>query len=304
MLNLTRFETRIREKGLHVFCVRVLQKGELMGTIDFAEDARRLQHSISKSFTSMAVGMAIEEGKLTLDTKIEDFFPEYTSLQEQAIPALHPKNITVAHLLHMSTGHDAALLSLEERAALKESDWVKHYMSQPLNRPPGQRFIYSSGDTFILSAIIEAAVGQTVKDYLIPRLFAPMGIDNIRWDTSPLGRTLGCTGLYLTTEELSRFGQMLLQKGAWNRQQLVDPQWIEYVTSKQIDTDGTGMWGEGYGGQFWMCSRDVYRADGARGQFCIVAPDREAVIAINSEETDMQAIMDTVWEEIWPLLSV
>ncbi|GGF59352.1 hypothetical protein GCM10010912_00660 [Paenibacillus albidus] len=145
-------------------------------------------------------------------------------------------------------------------------------------------------------------MGQTVRDYLVPRLFTPLGIENVLWEATPQGYTLGCAGLALSTEELSRFGQLLLQQGAWNGRQLIPSAWIDYVTQKQIGTDATGDWGQGYGAQFWMCTHGAYRADGAHGQLCLVLPEAEAVIAINSAEDRMQDILDTVWEEIWPLL--
>ncbi|KAF9120750.1 hypothetical protein BGX30_002972 [Mortierella sp. GBA39] len=154
----------------------------------------------------------------------------------------------------------------------------------------------------MISALVQAATLETVRDYLVPRLFEPLGIRDVRWDTSPLGVTLGCTGLWISCEELSRFGQMLLQKGRWQGVQLIPEAWICEVTRKQIDTPGTADWGAGYGGQFWMCTHGAYRADGMRGQFCVVMPDKEAVIAINSDEDDMQGILDAVWADILPQL--
>jgi CubicO group peptidase (beta-lactamase class C family) len=302
MLNLAPFETHIRETGLNVFGIRVLQQGNLRGTVAFAEDIRRLQHSVSKSFTCMAAGLAIEEGKLSLDTKLSDLFPEYPPLPGVADPAWQPGELTLSDLLHMSSGHDNPPFWAEERASLAEKDWVKHYLSLPLDRLPGERFMYSSGDTIMISAMIQAAVGQTVKDYLVPHLFAPLGIEDVYWETTPLGRTLGCAGLMINTEELSRFGQLLLQRGEWEGKQLVPAEWIDYATSRQIDTDGPADWGQGYGCQFWMCTHNAYRADGAYGQFCIVLPDKQAVIAINSLEENMQGILDAVWTEIWPQL--
>lgn len=305
-LNLSAFQARLEREGLHVFSVRVLQHGETVGAENFAgaDDIRRLQHSVSKSFTSMAVGLALQEGRLDLDTRIGDVFPEAGSDRAScASEALDPAQIRLIDLLRMSSGHDTPPLTYEERAVLEEPDWVKHYLSQPLDRPPGELFTYSSGDTYMISAMLEAVTGQTVKDYLVPRLFEPMGIHDVRWDTCPLGRTLGCTGLYLTTEELSRFGEFLLRRGVWKGRQLVSAAWIDLATSKQVATpeDG-GDWGTGYGYQFWRCTHGAYRADGMYGQFCIVLPERDAVVAINSQEENMQGILNAVWEEIYPQL--
>lgn len=294
------FVDNVGSRKLNVLSVRVLQNGQLLGLWDRDGDARRLQHSVSKSFTCMAVGLAIAEGKLTLDARLNDFFPNYgKSVKDSAYP---PGELTLGHLLRMASGHDAPPLWAEERETLQEKDWAKYYMSLPLDRMPGETFTYSSGDTFMISAMVQAATLETVRDYLVPRLFEPLGIRGVRWDTSPLGVTLGCTGLWISCEELSRFGQMLLQKGAWQGVQLIPEAWISEVTRKQIDTPGTADWGAGYGGQFWMCTHGAYRADGMRGQFCVVIPDKEAVIAINSDEDNMQGILDAVWADILPQL--
>ncbi|GAB6991449.1 serine hydrolase domain-containing protein [Paenibacillus pini] len=297
------FVNRITKQGLNVLSVRVLQQGNVFGTWNLTTDVRRVQHSISKSFTCMAVGLAISEGKLSLNTKIKDVFPQYVQVVQADDSSLQAGEITLYNLLRMSSGHDSPPLWAEERASLEEKDWVKYYMSLPLDRPSGETFTYSSGDTFIISAIVQACTGQTVKDYLTTRLFDPLGIEFVEWETSPLGVTLGCAGLVISTEELSRFGQFLLQKGQWKGQQLVPEEWIEFTTNKQIETNqGNGDWGQGYGCQFWMCKHESYRADGAYGQFCVIIPEKEAVIAINSEEDNMQGILDAVWSEILPIL--
>lgn len=303
MLNLVQFEQDIQDYKLNIYHLRVLVKGELIGTLDFTDQVRRLQHSISKSFTCMAVGLAIEEGKLTLETTLDDVFPQYRNIQQAtAISELKAGNITIRQLLQMSSGHDQDPLSIDKRNSVVELDWVKYYMTLPLDRTPGTTFTYSSADTFMLSAIVEASVGQNVKEYLTPRLFTPLEMDNIHWDSSPLGVTLGCTGLHLDTDELSRFGQFLLQKGSWEGKQLVPSNWINYVTSKQIATHGDGDWGAGYGAQFWICSHNAFRADGMHGQFCLVIPEYEAVIAINSKEENMQGILDLIWQHLLPQL--
>lgn len=298
--SLNEFVERIASKGLNVLSVRVLQHGRLIDEWDADQDVRRQQHSISKSFTCMAAILAITEGKLHLGTKLQDLFPQYAGLAPES--PLPPEKLTLFDLLRMSSGHDSPPLWAEERASLQEKDWVKYYMSLPLDRFPGETFTYSSGDTFIVSAMIQAAVGQTVKDYLTPRLFEPLGIQNVQWDASPLGITLGCAGLWISNEELSRFGQLMLQKGNWQGTQLIPEEWIELVTRKHTDTTGGGDWSEGYGCQFWMCTHEAYRADGAHGQFCVILPRKEAVIAVNSEEDNLQAIMDTIWADIYPQL--
>ncbi|HEY4392080.1 MAG TPA: serine hydrolase [Paenibacillus sp.] len=301
-LSLTGFVDRVTEQGLNVLSARVLQHGELAAQWDLTIDERRIQHSISKSFTCMAAGLAISEGKLSLHTKLKEFFPQYVVEDANIEPAMRPGDLTLYDLLRMTSGHDSPPLTMAERASLEEKDWVKYYMSLPLDRAPGELFTYSSGDTFIISALIQAATGQTVQDYLTPRLFKPLRIHDVYWETSPLGITLGCAGLVINNEELSHFGQFLLQRGLWEGKQLVPAEWIDFVTRKQIDNQGSSDWSQGYGCQFWMCTHDAYRADGAYGQFCIVLSDQDAVIAINSQEEHMQEILDVVWAEILPQL--
>lgn len=296
------FVDRITDRGLQVHSVRVRQSSRLWGKWDLTEDMRRVQHSISKSFTCMAAGLAIEEGKLTLDSRLGDFFDSKPLMYGNQELSLDPGNITLYNLLRMSTGHDSPPLWADERASLKEKDWAKHYMSLPLDRKPGDIFTYSSGDTFMISAMLQTATGETVRDYLIPRLFEPLGIENVMWEVSPLGVTLGCAGLSISNEELSLFGQLLLQHGKWEERQIVPEPWIRFVTDKQIDTKGSPDWAQGYGCQFWMCTHDAYRADGAQGQLCIMIPGKNAVIAVNSQEDRMQEIMDAVWAEIYPQL--
>ncbi|MDT0121868.1 serine hydrolase [Paenibacillus sp. RRE4] len=296
------FIDTITEEKLLVHSVRLLQNGRLLDEWHSDGDRRRVQHSISKSFTCMAVGLAVEEGLIQLDNTLGDYFP-YDQTQQNPSQLPSPRELTLRDLLRMSSGHDSPPLWADERASLEEKDWAKHYMSLSLDRLPGEHFTYSSGDTFMISAMLQEAIGLTVKDYLIPRLFEPLGMVDIQWETSPLGITLGCAGLWLSNEELSRFGQFLLQEGRWNGKQLVPADWIRVVTRKQIETNGDGDWGKGYGYQFWMCSHDAYRADGAYGQFCIVLPSQEAVISINSEEENMQGILNAVWDQILPALN-
>lgn len=302
MLSLHGLKERIQAQQLNIFNIHIRQHGVPVGQLALSQDQRRLQHSVSKSFTGIAIGMALHEGKLTLSTKLGDVFPEYKALSRDESSPHFAEELTLLHLLTMSSGHEVGPLSYEERALLKEPDWVKHYMSLSLDHPPGERFVYSSGDTFMLSAVLQAVTGVTVRDYLMPRLFEPLHFQDIRWDTCPLGRTLGCTGLYLSTEELSRFGQFLLQQGMWNGHQLVPAEWVHFVTSKKLDTLGSADWSQGYGAQFWRCTHEAFRADGMYGQFCIVIPHRQAVVAVNSHEERMQDILDVIWSELYPLL--
>lgn len=295
MLSPESFSQQLENRKLNIYNVVALQHGKTKWSFYRKKEERFLQHSISKSLVSLAAGFAVSERKITLDDKLHRYFP----LDAVGLPSM---NITLRQLLTMSSGHEEDVLSYEKRSRISENDWVRYYLGFPLRYKPGTRFCYSSGDTYMASAMLQQATGETVKDYLTQRLFYPLDIQDIRWDTCPLGRTLGCSGLYLTTDELSSVGQFLLQKGSWKYQQLLSDRWIAQATGKRIATTGSPDWARGYGYYFWQCTHNAYRADGMRGQFCIVIPNRDAVIAINSDEDKAQEILELIWETIYPLL--
>ncbi|MCA9222454.1 MAG: serine hydrolase, partial [Planctomycetales bacterium] len=152
------------------------------------------------------------------------------------------------------------------------------------------------------SAIVQQATGQTVLDYLRPRLFEPLGIEHPVWDANFQGISLGGYGLRVRTEDIAKFGQLYLQQGAWNGEQLLPAEWVEAATSKQVSNGSNPRsdWNQGYGFQFWRCRHDAYRGDGAFGQYCIVMPEQEVVVAITSGVGDMQAVLDVVWDKLLP----
>ncbi|MCA9861039.1 MAG: serine hydrolase, partial [Thermomicrobiales bacterium] len=152
--------------------------------------------------------------------------------------------------------------------------------------------------------ILTKLTGETLVDYLRPRLFAPLGIENPTWDTDPQGRSLGGSGLHITTEDIARFGQMYLQKGEWNGQRILTEAWIDEATTAHSDNSNTQTnpdWTAGYGYQFWRCRfGGAYRGDGAFGQFCIVFPEHDAVLAMTSGVQNLQLVLDRVWEHLLP----
>ena len=249
-------------------------------------------YSLSKSFTSTAVGLAIAEGKFQLDDPVIKFFSD--DVPADASPQL--KAMRVRDLLTMSTGHES-----EPKVGLKEA-WTKTFLSHPVSKEPGKHFLYNTPSTYMQSAIVQKQTGMTTYDYLKPRLFEPLGIEGATWGMSPQGISLGGYGLSVRTEDIAKFGQLLLQKGAWNGQQLIPEEWVKEATSNQVSTgrDTKGDWGQGYGYQFWQCRGGNYRGDGAFGQYCIVLPQHDAVIAITSGVKDMQSVLTLVWEKIVP----
>jgi CubicO group peptidase (beta-lactamase class C family) len=251
-------------------------------------------YSLSKSFTSTAVGLAISEGKLSLDDEVLKFFPD----EAPATPSANLKAMRVRDLLCMSTGQQT------EPPRPPTQSWVKAFLAHPVPFKPGTHFLYNTSATYMLSAIVQKATGETVLDYLKPRLFEPLGIERPTWEVSPQGVTVGGYGLSIRTEDIARFGQLYLQKGKWQGKQLVPTAWIETATARQTSNGSNPQsdWDQGYGYQFWRSRHGAYRGDGAFGQFCVVWPEQDAVIAITSAVRDMPAVLNLVWDKLTPAL--
>jgi CubicO group peptidase (beta-lactamase class C family) len=258
-------------------------------------DEPHVLNSVSKSFNSTAVGLAIQSGKLKLDDPVLRFFPG----EAPGDPSENLKAMTVRDLLTMSGGHDT-------EPARGDSPSVKQFLAHPVVYKPGTHFLYNTMGSYVLSAIVTKVTGQTSLEYLKPRLFQPLGIESPRWDASVEGNSLGGYGLYLRTEDIAKLGQLYLQKGKWNGKQLVPQEWIEEATSKQISNENEGHaeigpdWIEGYGFQFWRCRHNAFRADGAGGQFIVIMPDQDVVVAITADSDNMQAELDAIWDHLLP----
>jgi CubicO group peptidase (beta-lactamase class C family) len=281
--------------SLHSFML--LRHGQVIAEGWWAPYGPQSPHSLfslSKSFTSTAIGLAIAEGKLSLNDEILKFFPD----EAPAKPSANLKAMRVSDLLRMSTGQQT-----EPPRTAKES-WAKTFLAHPVPFKPGTHFLYNTSATYMLSAIVQKATGQTVLDYLKPRLFEPLGIERPTWEASPQGITVGGYGLSIRTEDIVRFGQLYLQKGKWQGKQLVPASWIEAATARQTanGSNPNSDWDQGYGYQFWRSRNGAYRGDGAFGQYCIVLPEQDAVIAITSGVRDMQAVLNLVWERLLPAM--
>ncbi len=268
----------------------------------YAAQHPHMLFSLSKSYTSTAVGMAIAEGYFSLEDSVISFFPEET-------PAEVSPNLTamkVKHLLSMNTGHsEDTTASFWQNS---EGNWVKAFLAQPVTHEPGSHFLYNTGATYMLSAIVQKTTGQKLIDYLKPRLFEPLGIENPTWQECPRGINTGGFGLNVRTEDIARFGQLYLQRGEWQGKTLLSSEWIAQATSTQSDNlnhaepNLQSDWQQGYGFQFWRCRHNSYRGDGAFGQYCVVMPDQDTVLAITSGLGDMQVPLDLVWDILLPAM--
>jgi CubicO group peptidase (beta-lactamase class C family) len=260
----------------------------------YGPDIPHTLYSLSKSFTSTAVGIAVAEGRMSVDDLVLDAFPEHAPAE----PGAQLKAMRVRDLLRMATGHHT------EPALRSETNWIRAFLAQEVAHKPGTFFLYNTPSTFMLSAMVQKATRETVLDYLRPRLFEPLGIENPTWGTSPEGITLGGYGLSIRTEDIARFGQLYLQQGQWKGRQLVPAAWVAEATARQVSNGSNPQsdWDQGYGYQFWRCRHNGYRGDGAFGQYCIVLPDLDAVVAITSGVRDMQAVMNLVWDRLLPAM--
>ncbi len=283
------------EKVTSMHSFMLVRHGHVIAEAWWSPESAEKPHvlwSLSKSFTSTAVGLAVEEGKINIDDPVLKYFPD----EAPAEVSENLKSMRVRDLLTMSTGHqDEANL----RAA---TNWTRAFLAQPVPHKPGTHFKYNTPATYMQSAIVQKVTGQTVRDYLIPRLFEPLGIADPTWDASPEGVSLGGYGLYLCTEDIAKFGQLYLQHGQWQGKQLIPRQWIEQATSKQVSngSDPASDWAQGYGFQFWRCRHNAFRGDGKDGQFCIVMPELDAVVAITANTGNMQAELNVVWDTLLP----
>ncbi len=303
----------VEKNDVNIHSVMVLQHGKVVFEKWLGEGAPQkphVLHSVSKTFTSTAVGLAVGEGLLSLDDKVISFFPD----KVPANPSDNLRKMTVRHLLTMNCGHDAEPSVRRQEGA----DWVEGFLAWPVPYEPGTRFCYNSMGTYMLSAIVQKVSGQKVVDYLQTRLFDPLGIPKPRWEESPQGINCGGWGLYLRTEDLAKMGQLLLDKGRWRGRQILSPEWVQEASSRQVPCQPAGVkpdqlaergltpdksdWVQGYGYQMWRCRHNAFRADGAYGQYIIVMPDQDAVVVNTAQLGDMQAELNLVWDYILPAL--
>lgn len=255
--------------------------------------------SLSKSFTSTAVGFAVQEGLLTVEDSVISYFKE-----ECPQPGELLKRMKIKHLLSMNTGH--IVDTTDTMITREDGNWVAGFFQVPVEKEPGTHFLYNTGATYMLSVIVQKLTGCKLIDYLTPRLFAPMGITGATWDECPRGYNTGGFGLRVKTEDIAKFGQFYLEKGKIGEHTLLSSEWIDAATGIQSDNsvNGDGDWGQGYGYQFWRCRHRAYRGDGAFGQFCVVMPEYDAVLAITGGMKDMQKPLEIVWDKLLPGFSV
>lgn len=296
---ISRFLDAIKESGQEFHSLMIVRHGFVVAEawwMPYSSEHRMQLYSLSKSFTGTAIGLAVGEGLLTVDDPLIKFFPEY-------LPAQVSDNLAalkVRHLLSMSVGHGKdSILILEASPA--GVPWEKTFLSLPVVFAPGSQFMYNSGTSFMLSAIIKKVTGQTAHDYLKPRLYVPLDIINTTWGENWEGINMGASHLRMPTEDIAKFGQLYLQKGVWKGKQVITREWVAQASAKQmVNGKNDSSWGYGYGFQFWLNPPGGFRADGAYGQFSMILPELDAVVAITSESMETKKTMQVVWDVLLP----
>ncbi len=288
-------------RGLELHSLMVLRHGSIAAQgwwAPYTPDRVHLLYSLSKSFTSAAVGLAVAEGLCSLTDRVVDLLPGHVP------PGLDERvgALTLHDVLSMSTGHRDD--TLDRAHALEPHDLAKGFLRLPPEDPTGSRHAYNNACTYVAGLVVQERSGEFLLDYLRPRLLEPLGITAGRWDADGDGQALGFSGLHQRTDDIARFGQLLLAQGRWRGEQLLPAGWVEIATSKHVDNhdpDGKTDWSQGYGYQFWR-SRHGYRGDGAYGQFCVVVPEADLVVVTTGCTDDMQAVLDVLWDALLPAL--
>lgn len=280
-----------------------------------AADKPHVMWSVSKSFCATAVGMCVDDGLISVSDTVINFFPEQ-------LPAEISDNLramTVHDLLTMNCGHETETpIRVVSAEVDTTTNWVGKFLAHPVTKQPGSWYCYNSIGTFMLSAIVQKVTGQKVNDLLATRLWQPLHIDQPEWWENPEGINCGGWGLHLKTEDMAKFGQLFLQKGKWNGQQLVSEAWVAEASKYQVPSVPAGSrpdnvaergltsencsWMLGYGYQMWISPEDSYRADGAFGQYIFVWPSQDAVIAITANSQDLQGEQNLIYKYLYPAI--
>ncbi|MBC8135934.1 MAG: serine hydrolase [Fibrella sp.] len=291
-------DTVVRD-GQEMHSVMILRRGAVITEgwwSPYAPEHPHMLYSLSKSFTATAAGLAVAEGKFSLEDTVVSFFPDDVPTEISANLAA----MRVRDLLTMSSGHN-------EEPPIRHNpteNWARAFLAHPVTHEPGTHFVYSSSATYMVSVIVQKTTGQDLLEYLGPRLFAPLGMGSPTWERCPRGIPVGGWGLNVRTEDIAVFGELYRNGGVWNGERILPEGWVATATEKHVSngSDPNNDWNQGYGFQFWRCRHGAYRGDGAFGQYCVVLPEQEAVVAITSRVNDMGAVLNGIWDVLLPAM--
>ena len=286
----------VKESGIEHHSILVLKNGMLACKMNFAPYDDQTPHilfSLSKSFCSAAAGFAVQEGLLRWDSRVLDVLSD----KAPENPSVWLRSVTLHNLLTMGSGLDP------KSDSAGGEDWMKSVLECECDAEPGTRFHYNSHGTYLVSAMVQRVTGMNIRDYLMPRLFEPLGIPKPDWDTCPQGVCVGGWGLHLSSDSIARFGQCILQHGMWEGRQILPVEWLEKATVKQIENAGSNPhpdWSLGYGYQFWRTRGNRFRGDGMFGQIGMISEEKQMVVAVTAGLNDMAKEMDLLDEYLFP----
>ncbi len=307
MLDLQGFINAIKEQNINMDAVAVVKDGVTLGLHRFSDTVIHNVFSVAKSHTATAIGFAVDEGKLRLTDKPVDFFPEL-------LPAdVDPKwqKVTLHHLLTMTTGHGDKHLMVVDRKKLREEgvdEWLTFAFTRPMPYEPGEKFVYGNLAPYVAGRMLEKAVGMSICDYLYEKMWKRMGVKKPLWETDPAGHTFAASDLYLDIVDMAKLGELYAAGGCYKGERFLSEGWVKAVGTKHIDSCVLNPGGycadeeAGYGYYFWL-NHEVdgsYRCYGREGQFVIILPERNAGIATQAMNWNVQPILDAVWKHILP----
>ncbi len=289
------------EPGIDPHSVMLLRGGAVVAEgwwAPYTPERVHLLYSLSKTFTSTAAGFAVAEGLFDLDDRLIDHFPEFAD----EITGPRSRAMRIRDALAMATGHHVDMIQTAVQTDPAEP--VRGLLLHEPESDPGTWFTYNQLGTYSVAAILQKRAGCTLTEYLRPRLFDPLGIGPVGWQQYPDGRSIGFSGLHATTEAIAKLGLLHLRDGVWEGRQLLPAGWAEQVRERRVDSsrEPNPDWAQGYGYQVWM-ARHGYRGDGAYGQFCVILPDQDVVLAATMATADMQRVLDAAWEHLLPALT-
>ncbi|GAA2855120.1 penicillin-binding protein [Actinoplanes cyaneus] len=279
-----------QEKSLGCYGIHVHREGGTPLSHRFRSDDRVNLYSVAKTFTAVAAGMAVAEGRFDLDDHFLDHFPELRGIAADGF-----ERVTLRHLITMTSGSTHKWHANER---IDAADLLHEFVAAPLDAEPGARFQYTGSGPYAIGRLLARTTGADVKAYLEPRLFKPLDLHNPAWHTCPLGFPFAESDLFLRTEELSRFAQLLLQEGTWQGRQIIAPAYVRSLPADPVDTSSLSEYGpgftNGYGLGVWLSGDGTYRMDGAYGQYAIVDPARRATVTVTAHSTDDVALLDAI----------
>ncbi|NLG97771.1 MAG: serine hydrolase [Chloroflexi bacterium] len=293
---LAEMQAYIEQSGLNLHSLLIVRNGYIVSETYYNGSSQSAEHelfSVTKSVIATLIGMAVDQAKLAIDQPVSDFLP----VADYANPSPSKQAMTVEDLLTMTSGLDWPEVDSTFRSMYMSRDWVRWVMDLPMREELGETFLYCSGCSHVLSAILQQSVGMTAEEYAKRNLFAPLGIRDYSWEKDAQGISVGGWGLSLTARDMAKLGYLYLRNGEWDGEQILSQEWIAAAASKHVDTDGD----LGYGYQWWIYpDYGAYTALGRDGQTIFVIPDMDLVIVTTAKITNHDPIFDLIDQYIVP----